>query len=202
MKCAEVRDAFVNYWDLAEDDAVRQAIDSHLLECEHCAEQLLAFEEIDASLLGEFSLSSAEIGELEHVNREVMSRIYAEQSWLLPVTQRNYTFSRTFRRNLAAFLACCMAIFVCAFVYLLVDGKQPDSSQQLANLTGLIDTASASDGISTISAEFYKEVPVASISDPIILSGVPTVPQYWVALSMMGIIMTLLILSWFTRTRS
>lgn len=200
MKCLEVQQSFGAYWDLMEEDEERKSIDEHLRSCVTCSEEFRIWEESE-QLIRFFSEHDEEIGPIDHVNHDVMDRIYADQSWLIPASNRSYQFSKAFRRNVTAIVACCMAIFVCGLFYLLT-GSSSTTSTDVAKLTGLIETANASSDVSLISADFYADVPVASISDPIIINIVPTVPQYWVALSILGIIMTLLILNWFSRTRN
>lgn len=200
MKCDDVQDKFGVYWSLSEDDAEREALEAHLLDCEHCSEQFRLWEESEEMLRYISEEDETVFGSIEHVNRNVMERIYAEQSWLIPVAHKSYNFSKSFRRNLAIAVAGCMAMFACALIFFIIGNEQGTSPEQMAQLTGLMDTANASGSGLVISAEF--EVPVASVSDPFVLKVVPTFPQYWVALSLLGIIITLLILNWLSRTRS
>ncbi|REE94294.1 hypothetical protein A8990_10185 [Paenibacillus taihuensis] len=200
MKCLEVGQLFGVYWDLPEDDIERKSVDEHLLTCAACREEFQIWEESE-QLIRVFSEDSDEIGPIDHMNNGVMDRIYNEQSWYMPVPNRSYQFSKSFRRNATLIIACFMAMFVCGLFY-VVTGANDSSSAQVAKLTGLLETANAATDSSVISADFYADVPVASISDPIVLNIVPTVPQYYVALSLLGIIMTLLILNWFSRTRN
>ena len=82
-------------------------------------------------------------------------------------------------------------------------GSHDASSVEVAKLTGLIETADAASGDNIIPVSFYADVPWRlQQSHHCFLNIVPTVPQYYVALSLLGIIMTLLILNWFSRTRS
>ncbi|AZN40734.1 anti-sigma factor family protein [Paenibacillus albus] len=200
MKCLEAGQLFGVYWDLPEDDIERKSVDEHLLTCAACREEFQIWEESE-QLIRVFSEDSDEIGPIDHVNFGVMDRIYNEQSWYMPVPSRSYQFTKSFRRNVSLIIACFMAMFVCGLFYLLT-GTNDASSAQVAKLTGLLETANAATDSSVISADFYADVPVASISDPIVLNIVPTVPQYYVALSLLGIIITLLILNWFSRTRN
>ncbi|WP_308639155.1 anti-sigma factor family protein [Paenibacillus silvisoli] len=199
MKCVEVQQSFGVYWDLPEDDRERKSVNEHLLTCESCREEFRIWEESE-QLIKFFSDPSNDIGPIDHMNTGVMDRIYAEQSWYMPIPERSYRFTKTFRRNVTAIIACCMAMFVCGLFYVL-KGMGDSSSVEVAKLTGLLETANAASDSTVISADFYADVPVASISDPIVLNIVPTVPQYYVALSLLGIIITLLILNWFSRTR-
>jgi len=199
MKCLDVQQSFGVYWDLPEDDSERQAVDEHLLTCEECREEFRIWEESE-QLIRQFSEYDDETGPVDHVNRGVMDRIYAEQSWFMPVQSRSYQFTKTFRRNTAAIIACCMAMFICGLFFLLM-GNDDSSSIEVAKLTGLLETANAASDASLIGNDFYADVPVASISEPIVLNVVPTIPQYWIALSLLGMVMTLLILNWLSRTR-
>jgi len=202
MTCDQAQQLFGLVWDLPEDDPERLAFEAHLAECEGCAEEFRIWEESEL-LLRRLQIAEAAHDPEERINRSVMERIYREDFWLMPVKDRTYRWSDSFRRGVAAAMACCLAMFVSAFVYMAV-GSPPKSSTdaQIAKLTGMIDTISSIDGAAPISVEFYQDVPVASISGPVVLTVVPTYPQYWIALSILGMIMTLLTINWFMRTRS
>jgi hypothetical protein len=202
MKCEQAQELFGIYWDMPEDDRDRIALEQHMLDCEACAEEFRIWEDSALMIRG---LSQAERIDIpiDRVSKGVMDRIYAEESWFMPVKERTYQFSNAFRRNVAAVIASCMAMFATAFFYLVFGSTTTEtSSEQVAKLTGLLDTANASSDAAAISVEFYSEVPVASISDPLVLQVVPTFPQYWVALSILGMIMTLLTINWLSRTRA
>ncbi|UVI32408.1 anti-sigma factor family protein [Paenibacillus spongiae] len=199
MKCLDVQQSFGVYWDLPEDDSERQAVDDHLLTCTECRNEFRIWEESE-QLIRRFSEYEDISGPVDHLNREVMDRIYAEQSWFMPVQSRSYQFTKSFRRNTAAIIASCMAMFICGLFFLLLGSNDPGSIE-VRKLTGLLETANAASDTSLIGNDFYADVPVASISDPIVLNVVPTVPEYWIALSLLGMVMTLLILNWLARTR-
>lgn len=200
MKCDDVQDKFEIFGALSEEDAEREAIEAHMLDCEHCSEQYRLWEESEELIRKLSEEDEVVSAQMEHVNRNVMDRIYAEQSWLMPVAQKSYHFSPAFRRNLAIVLSACLAVFVCSFIFFINGNEKGTSEEKMAQLTGLMDTANASGSDFVVSAEF--EVPVASVSDPFVLQVVPSFPQYWVALSLLGIVMTLLILNWLSRTRN
>lgn len=200
MKCAEVQDKFALYWDMPEDDPDRIEMEAHLLDCQECAELFGVWEESEL-LIREYSEESLPIGPSDHVRRSVMDRIYAEQSWFMPVPSKSYQFSKSFRRNIAILIAACMAMFACAFFVFVFDYREAPTKAEMQAMTGLIDTVNASGDAKMWTAGFYAEVPVASISDPFVLQVVPTFPQYYVALSLLGLVMALLILNWLSRTR-
>jgi hypothetical protein len=201
MNCNETERKFGEYWDLSEHDEERKAIDRHLLECRDCAEQFRLWEESEELIRG-LTEEDNFVGEVEHVNRSVMERIYAEQSWLMPVPHKSYQFSKSLRRNVAIIVAACMAMFACAFIVFVFDHGDSGTSMEIAELSGLMDTANVTGDGMVVKASFLTGVPMASISDPFVLQVMPAFPQYYVALSMLGIVMTLLILNWLSRTRS
>jgi len=201
MKCEEAQELLGVYWDLPEDDRERATLEEHLLHCEPCAEQFGIWEKSE-SMIRNLTKELPSDGPVDHVNRGVMDRIYAEDTWFMPVKERTYHFTAAFRRKVAAIVACCLAMFTSAFFYLVFGRPSDPSAVQVEKLTGLLDTANASNQTAAISLDFYQDVPVASISDPIVLQVVPTVPQYWVALSLLGMIMTLLTINWISRTRA
>jgi len=201
MNCQEAQELFGEYWDLPEGDPGRAALESHLLGCETCAEEFRFWEESEDLIRG-FTDRSVEFGSVDHVSRNVMDRIYAEQSWFMPVGNRTYHFSAAFRMKAAAVIAGCMAIFLCGFFYLVFGQPSEEPNANVFRMTGMLDTANAASDATVVGADFYESVPVASISDPIVLQVVPTVPQYWIALSLFGMISALLILNWLSRTRS
>ncbi len=202
MKCEQAQELFGIYWDMPEDDRDRLALEQHMLECEACAEEFRIWED-SALMIRDLSQAEAIDMPSDRLSKGVMDRIYAEESWFMPVKERTYQFSNAFRRNVAAVIASCMAMFATAFFYLVFGTPSTESSsEQVAKLTGLLDTANATSDAAAISVEFYSEIPVASISDPLVLQVVPTFPQYWVALSILGMIMTLLTINWLSRTRA
>lgn len=203
MNCEQAQQWFGLVWDLPEDDPDRIRFEAHLADCDSCAEEFRIWEESEL-MLRRLQIADAEPENPdERINRAVMERIYQEDFWLLPVKDRTYRWSESFRRGVAAAMACCFAMFVSAFIYMAIGIPEKETADaQIAKLTGLIDTISTVEGAEPISIEFYQDVPVASISGPVVLTVVPTYPQYWIALSILGMIMTLLTINWFARTRN
>jgi hypothetical protein len=201
MKCVEVQNRFPQYWDMDDDNEEWIAIEAHVLDCPHCSILFHDWEDTD-EMLGELANEPSFFGPSEHINRSVMDRIYAEESWLMPVPSKSYQFSRSFRRNLAIIIAACMAMFACAFFVFVFDYRDVTPQEEIMQLSGLMDTGNVTGDNSIMAAGFYAEVPVASISDPFVLKVVPAFPQYYVALSLLGLVMALLTLNWLSRTRN
>lgn len=196
--CDRIQDRLADYWDLPEDAPDRREVDEHLEGCTACAEEFRLWEESfalirelpDAYPPEEEAIAAAE------VNRSVMNRIYAEEHWLLPASRRAYAFTGAFRVRVASLLAALLAVFGCGFLYSLYDRSSANNHA----LTGVMETANALTDRS--GSQLFIDVPVASLSDPIVLRVSPAMPEYWIALSLLGVVMTLLILNWFTRVRA
>ncbi|MWC28484.1 zf-HC2 domain-containing protein [Paenibacillus sp. MMS18-CY102] len=201
MRCDECQEKLGLYWELPEQDAERAAIDCHLLDCVACSEQFRLWEESDWMIrsLSDESDADFEVRTL-HITQTVMDRIYADSDYLRPVHDRTYRFTSSFRFRTALVIACCLAIFGSGLLYAWF-GDWGTTMENVQPMTGLLETANAGSDGTILGGEFYADVPVASISDPIVLKVVPTVPQYWIVFSLLGIIASLLLLNWFARTR-
>ncbi len=145
---------------------------------------------------GEYALDDS--SSAQWVNDNVMNRIYTEQSWYMPAVRRTYAFSYGFKRKVAGLLAALLAIFIGGFLYTTL-GNAGNSGHKMS---GVMETANAFSASHGFGNSMHLEVPVASLSDPIMLNVSPAMPEYWIALSMVGIVMTLLILNWLSRVRA
>jgi hypothetical protein len=199
MNCEEAGEWFAVYRDLPENSEQRLVIDEHVASCGDCAEEFRIWEE-SALLIQELSSENTEHEDpiaTEWVSHNVMNRIYAEQSWYMPAVRRTYSFSFAFRRKVAGLLAALLALFVCGLLYTLFD-----RASSVNDHSGVMETANAFAISHQVGDGVHLDVPIASLSDPIMLNVSPAMPEYWIALSMLGTIMMLLILNWFSRVRT
>ncbi|MCE5169542.1 hypothetical protein LQV63_09485 [Paenibacillus profundus] len=196
MKCAEALEWLSVYSDMPADDPQRQAIDKHLSECEACAEQFAVWAASEHWVEEEADMEYSANPAAGFQMSSVMDRIYKEQDWLMPVHRRSQILSLRSRNMLAGIISFCMAIFLCALVVLLIRNGQSNMEE----MSGLIPTVLAGSEQSSWST-MSIELPVASVSDPMILHVVPTIPNYWIALSLFGVTFALLLLNWLTRVR-
>jgi anti-sigma factor RsiW len=200
MKCEQISEWIGEYRDMPGDSPERLAVDLHVAECADCAEEFRLWEESAELIRGLSESDNSEdyVRVPDGVSRQVMTRIYSEQSWYMPAVRRTYAFTFGFRRKVAFTLAALFAVFGCAFLYTAwnrISGGE-------GNTSGVMETANALATGGDFGHPVTVDVPVASLSDPIVLHVTPLMPEYWVALSMLGMIMTLLILNWFSRVRS
>lgn len=199
MKCEEVSEWLGAYRDLPEMSPERLALESHIAGCPDCKEEFRLWEE-STELIRQLPLieDAARANDVSsRINRDVMNRIYAEQSWFMPAVRKTYTFTNGFRMKIAVMLAGLLTLFGTAFLYTAWNRISGGDNR----FVGVMEATNAiaidnNSGIQTML------VPVASLSDPIVLAVTPAMPEYWVALSLFGMIMMLLILNWFSRVRT
>ena len=209
MNCEKVREWFGEYWDLPEDDIRRHSLNEHIAECSHCAQEFKLWQESHELILkAQSSASSITMPPPPSVSiaERVMDRIYKDEAWRRPVADRIYSFSYKLRRNLTMILSFCMAMFTVSLVHSLFNRTKGDLPARTEEFTGLMPVANAvaNSGSSSSVFESLEGVPVASISDPLILriGHVPSSPDYFLVLSILGIIFTVLIMNWFARIKA
>mgnify|MGYP000851878401 CR=1 FL=1 len=197
--CELIQERFIDYWDGTADSADRLAVEAHLAGCSVCAEEFRLWEE-SAKLIRDMPLDEelADDETAAKLNRQVMNRIYAEQRWFRPALHRTYSFSRAFRLRVGSLLAALTGLFLFGLLYTLYERLHASS----APMTGVLETADAYEIGGRVSNAVFIDVPVASLSEPIVLHASPAMPEYWVAFSLIGVVMTLLIFNWFSRVRA
>jgi hypothetical protein len=194
------------YWDLPDTDIRRLEADRHILECDACREEFDIWRE--STELIRTSILESKREEAGHETKTVMSqrvmdRIYQEDPWRTPVTERIYSFSFALRRKLTAAISFCIALFIFSFLYSLLSSKPVNDGSTESITFGLQPVAEAvSDKGSTIQAIQMT----ASIrpQEPFMLKSglIYSTPDYLLVLSLLGLISTLLIMNWLGRTRA
>lgn len=199
MKCQDVQEWLGAYWDLPEHDDRRQAVDEHIRHCASCREEFEIWEESTELIRNTVGSVDRRI-EYVPVSSQVMSRIYADESWRIPVPQRLYAFSYKMRRNMTAVVALCMTLFVFGFVMSIMGVGAEDKSPRY----GMKPVASVTMDVQTLSGK-AKALPVAtaSLKDPYMVKMGPfrSVPDYMVVVSLLGLTGTILIMNWLSRTK-
>lgn len=191
MNCHQFQEMIGLYWDMADDDPLRDTIESHVKECADCAAEFSIWQDSLECIRQSAEEVPAEIIPEPHTISQVMERIYKEDPWTRPlshrIVHRNVWFQRT-----AAFVAAAWMIF---FLYTLADIALLETTRGEAGLdkvTGLVPAASAAENETM---NLVLDVPVASISDPVVVVAAPHVPDYIIALAIIGLIISLLILN-------
>ncbi len=202
MKCEEIQEWFGEYWDLPKHDLRRKHVEGHIASCPACAEEFHIWQESSSLIKADMSPWSAPSG--GHVSVGVMDRIYADESWRIPIPERTYRFSYKTRRNLSAVIAFFLTLFIYSFVYSVITDFQPVDANSGHELTSMFPVNSIEDSHSiTSKSSILEGVPVASISAPSILKlEPPDRPHYFLALSIFGIVFALLTMNWLSRTKA
>lgn len=205
MKCTEIQELFGVYFDLPEEDARRLAVDDHIKACAACREEFEMWEEsTDLIRLAKDETEPYHITAAPVTNR-VMSRIYSDESWRTPITGRIYSIPYKLRRNLTAVVAFCLALFIMSFVYQFTD--QDSKSVHASTQYGIKQAAKATDNpADSLNVHSMSRAALVSTSptiiDPVKLGPIRTVPDYALSLSILGLISTLLIMNWLSRTKT
>jgi hypothetical protein len=209
MKCDDIQELFGIYFDLPDNDLRRKCVDEHILRCRECAEEFDIWLESTNLIRSVHEIPQIPPKSAPIANK-VMSRIYQDESWRIPVTERIYEIPYKLRRNLTAMIALCLAIFMFSFLFNLVytdrnknvltDAPAPFGFNEVASASGVSTVSSGGNGISTLSKNAVASTS-AIIVEPIKLSSIRT-PDYWLALSLLGLISALLTMNWFSRTRA
>jgi hypothetical protein len=201
MNCGEFQDLFGLYWDLPQEDPRRILVDEHIETCSACREEFRIWQE-SAALIQSSGDAPDFIPCKAGISQKVMNKIYREESWRIPVSDRFYSISRQWRRNFALVMIIFLTCFTFSFVYSLLHENAVETA---GDFSGVMPVASALNSPPSVEGEVVKlqGIPVASISDPIVLTiPVETSPDYLFALSLLGIVFVLLIINWWSRIKA
>ncbi|MEW9698973.1 anti-sigma factor [Paenibacillus sp. SI8] len=209
MKCSDIQELFGVYWDLPNDDLRRAAVDKHIAVCPVCAEEFQIWEE--STLLIRTAAMSSELPDFEPiVSDKVMNRIYENESWRIPVQERMYAISYTFRRNLTAVIAFCLALFMFSFLFAIVYDGTPQSSMAAAdNSLFDLEAPQALKSSQTESMNGHQMVDAVASLNPSFMEPlrfqvgpIHSYPHYLLVISILGLISTMLIMNWLSRTKA
>jgi hypothetical protein len=209
MKCSDIQELFGIYWDLPNDDLRRVAVDEHLETCSSCAEEFQIWEE--SMILIRTAATEEEFTPFEPVvSNKVMNRIYEDESWRIPVSERMYAISYNLRRNLTAMIAFCLALFVFSFLFAIVYDGSPQSSMASAD-NSLYDLeapqALKSSGTESMNGHQLGDA-VASLNPSFMeplrfhVGPIHSYPHYLLVVSLLGLVATIIIMNWLSRTRN
>lgn len=206
MKCNDIQELFGVYFDLPDEDLRRKCVDEHILRCKDCSEEFEIWLESTDLIRSVSSIPQPSLDLKDMISNRVMSQIYENETWRIPVSNRMYNIPYKLRRNLTAVIAFCLALFMFSFLLNLVNESGNDNASEISPY-GITQVASASNKSSATEPLSVHAVPknaVASTSgimEPLKISTLQ-MPNYWLALSLLGLISALLIMNWFSRTKT
>jgi predicted anti-sigma-YlaC factor YlaD len=209
MKCDDIQELFGIYFDLPDDDLRRRCVDEHIMRCRVCAEEFEIWLESTSLIRSMQEVQPQLPRKSTPIADKVMNRIYEDESWRIPVTDRIYQIPYKLRRNLTAIIALFLAVFVVSFLFNLVypshsiltaDEFSPSGFNNVASAVGVNSGSEVVSDTTAISQTAVAST-IAIIVEPTKLSYIHT-PNYWVAISLLGLISALLTMNWLSRTRS
>jgi hypothetical protein len=209
MKCSDIQELFGVYWDLPNDDLRRAAVDEHIATCAECAEEFQIWEE--STILIRTAAIESELPDFEPmVSGKVMNRIYENESWRIPVSERMYAISYKLRRNLTAVIAFCLALFVFSFLFAIVyDGTPQSTIASADNSLFDLQAPQALKSSSTESMNGHKMVDAVASLNPSFMEPlrfhvgpIHSYPHYLLVISILGLIATIIIMNWLSRTKA
>lgn len=207
--CEEINANLGSYWELPDNDLRRRRIDEHLKTCWRCESEFKLWEQSHFLIQQSKERSTlAAVEKKESVSPHVMSRIYKEESWKRPVSSGFFPISYQLQRRLSVLTAFCMALFVFSFFHSIFSDDPAYEAQTYDQLSGLMPVASAVGGTGdvagTAGSDGLQGIPVASISDPMLfrMEPLPSDPNYFFVISILGMAATVLIMNWLSRVRS
>jgi hypothetical protein len=210
MKCSDIQELFGDYWDLPNDDLRRVAVDRHIKTCSSCKEEFQIWEESTA-LIRSAVESKPEPDYRHAVSDRVMTRIYHDESWRIPIPHRIYAISHSLRRNLTAVIAFSLALFVVSFLFSILNDRTSEASLASSG-SSMYDLQAPkafvpNDNSASLNGHTLDSA-VASLNagfmEPLRFNVGPihSYPHYLLVVSILGLIATMLIMNWFSRTRA
>lgn len=199
--CEEIRLAIPDYWDKESDGPMRTMVDEHIETCSECAKEFQIWQESSLLIQSMALDEQEELPRGETMSVSVMERIYAEESWRIPVAERLHSIPRKLRIRLLSLLSGCLAMFGCGLIYQMLF---PAASVPSAPNPGVMQVNALGGDAGGFMFVGIEGIPVASIGDPLVLglSVIDSYPNYLFALSMLGVICALLTMNWLARIRA
>lgn len=202
MRCADIQEWLSEYWDWPNDDIRKHQVNHHINTCETCRDEFSMWKESAALIKGYSDVQSIATPQTK-TSASVMSRIYADDTWRQPIQHRSLNISYKMRKAVSLMMSFFLALFVVSLFYALSGNEPEETVQDWMPVAPVAHTVHGTLLDVNDDASVLQGVPIASISDPLVLrvSIVNQDPNYWVALSMLGIVSILLAMTWLSRVR-
>jgi len=140
MNCNEFTEILVEYWDLPDNDIRKVSANRHLNTCLACREEFEIWQ-TSADWIRFSREPEHAVDSFKPVSADVMTRIYKDESWRIPLTFRSYTLSYMVRRTIMGRFSSFMALFIVTFMNSLTAGR--DIRTAFIQVTDVIDPAHA-----------------------------------------------------------
>jgi hypothetical protein len=217
MRCEEVQDLLPDYADNQLPEVTRRRIDHHLASCRSCRSDYELWSEssdwIQADKEQYTSVSAA-----RSIVDAVMNRILSEEKWAIPIGKKVYTLSARTRRIGAS----AAVILLLLFGFTLYSNTSVTEDANALLINGEVVAMNNVEKVQVISSSFQADdgtyivepEPLPAESEPPTESAAASIlpidgekaesdtakPKYSFILSFFGILVTVLSMSWLTRT--
>lgn len=198
MNCDEVQKLLSSRWDLPDDSEESRMVAEHAAGCGECAEAWRLWRESSMLLSGLRADEPEEAPDADRrIAERVLGRIYAEQRWAMPTIRKTYAFTPPLRKRLAILSSLLLILFVMSFWHLLSQRHGGSGG----SMVGALEAAHAfAAGRET--ETLLVEIPVASLNHVVMYYAAPSPSEYWLGLSLFGVIAMVLVLNWLSRVRA
>jgi hypothetical protein len=214
MRCEEVQEILPDYAENLLNEVAQRRVDNHLAICSACRADYELWtdcgEWIDADREEYLSVTPT-----RSIVDAVMERILSEEQWAIPIGRKIFTVTARMRRVGASAAAILLMLFTFT-LYLSSSSAEPENAllidgELMAVGTTKTQVVSSSiqsdDGTYVVGAEPHYvnqdqlEHATASIIplDGAPSSNEPSKPNYSIVLSVFGILVTVITMSWLTR---
>lgn len=202
MRCHDVQQLFGLYWDLPRTDLRRTAVDEHIRRCHTCAEEFEIWEE-SLKLISYSGDQDVELEPSRSISTSVMERIYRDEAWRVPIVDRVYSLSRAMKLRISAVIGLCLMLFLSGLLFAIA-ADEPEQAAYTFR-PGVVPIMSAQDSDSGVKlALFSEEIPTASITAPLVIDmkTADSDPDFMIVVSILGVVLSLLIMNWLSRLRA
>jgi len=213
MRCEEVQELMPDYADGLLSELTRRRIDNHLTNCRACSADFALWKGSSDWMKADRERYHA-VTPSKSIVDAVMARILSEEKWAIPIGKKVFTVTARMRRVGAC--AAIILLMLCSFTLyvntssteqansLMIDGEVVAMGKKAQVITSSIQTE---DGTYVVEPqplvsdekplvrETASIVPFNSVHSP----TDPTQPNYGIVLSVFGILVTVLSMSWLTR---
>ena len=214
MRCEEVQEILPDYAENLLNEVTQRRVDNHLAACSACRADYELWKDsgdwISADRAEYHSITPS-----RSIVDAVMARILSEEKWAIPIGRKIFTVTARMRRMGASAAVILLMLFSFTLYLssssteqanaLVIDGELMEIHTPK---TQVISSSMQSDNgtyVVEVGPHFGQEEHLANATASIIpldappVSSEPSEPNYSIALSVFGILVTVITMSWLTR---
>jgi len=214
MRCEEVQEILPEYAENLLPEVTKRRVDNHMAACSACRADYEVWSDS-----GEWMKMDKEeyhsVTPSRSIVDAVMARILSEEKWAIPIGRKIFSVTARMRRMSASVAVLLLMLFTFTLYVNTSSTEEANSlvinGEVMAMNTPKVQVISSSmqtdDGTYVVEAQtpVAQEEPLANATASIVpIDGKPntsdiTKPNYSVMLSVLGILITVITMSWLTR---